>query len=685
MDTVSALFAWISANPAWAGLGVFLIAFFESLALVGLVLPGAAMMFGIGAMIGTGALPLWPTLGWAAAGAITGDGVSFWLGRRFHMQLKVMWPLRKHPELISRATDFFYRHGGKSIFLGRFIGPIRPVIPAVAGMLEMPVRRFLLFNVFSGLAWAPVYVFPGMIFATSLGLASEVASRLAVLIGTLLGLLFLLLWLQKHLFNWVHRHTYPVIQRTLAWSRLHPFIGEIPAALLDPERPEARGLSLLALLLLIATLLFAGVLHAVGHQGLLLNLDSYLYYTLEGLRTPWVDRLLVALGLLGDWPVLLPLSLAVLAWLWRCGHRQAAWHWLAAVAVGALLSLALRWGWAERDNPLQASLHGGQLLSAVATYGFLAILIARERPEPRRWLIYTAAVTLVLGIAFTRLYLGVHRLSGVLGALTLGLAWIALLGIGYRNHPAKRVPPRPLAGIALLVLALCSGTYGWQRHADILAHYAVKMELSELDGAQWWQSEWRQLAAYRADLRGHNNHPLDLQYAGELPPLREALTAAGWHPPPPLTAFSWLTWLNEQTPLAMLPVLPQVHNGHSEALLLVRENPAQGSLTALRLWPSRYRLDGSRVPLWVGNVTLLQPIKRGGISAPRTQNDFDTPLQRLHATPLPMQEKVFQRPSRLPGWNGQGLLLRGPAPSLPTSSVNGQAMGSQAAVAGSRP
>ena len=660
MDTISTLFSWISANPGWAGLGVFLIAFFESLALVGLVLPGAAMMFGIGAMVGTDTLPLWPTLVWAAFGAIAGDGVSFWLGRRYHMQLKVMWPLRKHPELIHRATNFFYRHGGKSILFGRFVGPIRPVIPAVAGMLEMSPRRFLLVNIISGILWAPVYIFPGMLFATSLGLAAEVASRLAVLIGTLLGLLFVVIWLQKHLFNWLHRHTYPWVHRTLVWARLHPLMGEIPAALLDPGHPEARGLSLLALLLLLASLLFAGVLDAMGHQGLLLNLDSYLYYTLEGLRTPWMDRFLVALGLLGDLQVLLPLSLVVWVWLWLRGHRQAAWHWLAAVAVGALLSFALKWNWAGRENPLTASLHGGQLLTAMAAYGFLAVLIARERPEPRRWLIYTVAASLVLGIAFTHLYLGMHRLSGVLGALTLGLVWIALLGIGYRNHPANRIPSRPLAAVALLALALSAGAYGWQQHGTILARYAVKEEINTVTQAAWWQGQWRQLAAYRADLRGTNNHPLNLQYAGPLPRLRESLESQGWHSPPPLTALSWLTWLNDRTPLRQLPVLPQVHGGHNESLLLIKADSEDRAMLALRLWPSSYRLAPADLPLWVGNVSILRPVTQSGISAPRTQQDFNTPLHRFIETPLPLRRQEARREVQLDGWDGEVVLLAAP-------------------------
>lgn len=658
MEMVSSIFAWIGANPSWAGVGVFLIAFFESLALVGLVLPGAAMMFAIGAMIGTDTLPLWPTLVWAAAGAIAGDGVSFWLGRRYHLQLKTLWPLRNHPELITNATGFFYRHGGKSILLGRFIGPIRPVIPAVAGMLEMPVRRFLAFNIISGILWAPVYVFPGILFATSLGLAAEVASRLAVLIGTAIGLLIVVLWLSRILFNRVHRYAYPLIQRSLEWARLHPRMGEIPAALLDPAHPEARGLTLLALLLLLASTLFALVVQALGHEGLLYNLDSYLLNTFEALRTPLGDTLFVSLAQLGDWQVLLPLALAVLFWLWRHRYRHAARHWLAAVGIGALLSLNLLWLEAYAGGPLPAPLHTGQLMTAMAVYGFVAILIAREYPENRRWPIYAIAATLILGIALARLYLGASRLSGVMGAITLGLAWIALLGIAYRNHPAERVAHRRLAAIALLTLALAAGWHGLNHHGTTLERYAIRLAPLPMQTTTWWQGGWQRLPAYRADLRGVHDHPLNLQFAGDPEVLAAQLQRSGWHPPQAVTALNWLTWLNPDTPLSLTPVLPQVHNGHNERLLLVKEDAAQGAWLALRLWPSRYRALPDGKPLWIGNVSLLRPDRRSLISAPRTQDDFDTPLTQLRQTPLAMEAKTVERQSHTPGWRGEALLLR---------------------------
>ncbi|MCW8828975.1 MAG: VTT domain-containing protein [Gammaproteobacteria bacterium] len=657
MEAINSLFSWIGANPAWAGLGIFLIAFFESLALVGLILPGAAMMFGIGALVGSGALPLWPTLIWAAAGAIAGDGVSFWLGRRYHMRVKTLWPLRNHPELIAGATHFFYRHGGKSILLGRFIGPIRPVIPAVAGMLEMPTRRFALFNILSGVLWAPVYVFPGILFATSLGLASEVASRLAVLTGTLLGVLFVALWLLRLLFNRLHRHAYPLLQQSLAWARLHPLMGEIPASLLDPEHPEARGLTLLAVLLLIASTLFALVAHASGHEGVLSQLDAYLLNTFGSLRTPLMDSFFVTLSQLGEWQVLLPLSLVVFAWLWRRHYHHAAKHWLAAIGIGFLLSLNLRWLEAATQGSPGTPLHSGQLMSAIAVYGFLAVFIARERHEHRRWRVYALACTLLGGIALAQLYLGASRLSGALGAMTLGLAWVALLGIGYRHHPAEHIASGRLAVVALLALAVAGIWHNVQNHEQQLQRYARQVETTSLSASDWWRNGWQTVPAYRADLRGYNNHPLNLQFAGDPQALRQQLSALGWRRPPEVTPLSWLAWLNPDTPLAIMPVLPQVHDGHNETLLLVREDEANRRLLTLRLWPSHYRLEPSQQPLWLGNIAWLQPVTQNGLTAPRTDNDFDTALQQFLRFPLTLPIKRFERDSTLPGWSGEGLLL----------------------------
>ncbi|MCW8921790.1 MAG: DedA family protein, partial [Sedimenticola sp.] len=172
------ILAWVSLHPGWSYSVIFLTAMAESLAFVGLIVPGVAIMFGIGALIAGGAIAFWPTMGWAVAGAVAGDGLSFWLGRHYQQRLTSIWPFNRHPKSLQRGTEFFEKYGGKSVALGRFFGPIRAVIPLIAGMMGMSPLRFVVANVLSALAWAPLYLLPGIVFGASLELASEVAMRL---------------------------------------------------------------------------------------------------------------------------------------------------------------------------------------------------------------------------------------------------------------------------------------------------------------------------------------------------------------------------------------------------------------------------------------------------------------------------------------------------------------------------
>ncbi|MEJ2179233.1 MAG: DedA family protein, partial [Gammaproteobacteria bacterium] len=160
------------------GLIVFLVAAGESLALVGIVVPGVVFMLGIGALVGLDAINLWQALFWAAVGAIVGDWLSYWLGRHFDKQLRHVWPLSRYPELIPRGEAFFERHGGASVFFGRFVGPLRPIIPAIAGIMHMPQGKFYVINVVSAILWAPVVILPGVAFGESIQLANEVFFRL---------------------------------------------------------------------------------------------------------------------------------------------------------------------------------------------------------------------------------------------------------------------------------------------------------------------------------------------------------------------------------------------------------------------------------------------------------------------------------------------------------------------------
>lgn len=88
--------------------------------------------------------------------ATLGDGFSYWLGHRHHEALRSWWPLNAHPDLLARGQAYFAAHEGKSVFLGRFLGPVPAIAPMVAGMSDMPVLRFTVVNVLSAVAWSAI-------------------------------------------------------------------------------------------------------------------------------------------------------------------------------------------------------------------------------------------------------------------------------------------------------------------------------------------------------------------------------------------------------------------------------------------------------------------------------------------------------------------------------------------------
>ena len=98
--------------------------FVESLAFVGILVPGIIILFGIGALIALGAIDFFPAWLWGSLGALVGDLVSYGAGRHYRDHLAEMWPFSRFPRVLERGRLFFRAHGAKSVVVGRFIGRI---------------------------------------------------------------------------------------------------------------------------------------------------------------------------------------------------------------------------------------------------------------------------------------------------------------------------------------------------------------------------------------------------------------------------------------------------------------------------------------------------------------------------------------------------------------------------------
>jgi membrane protein DedA with SNARE-associated domain len=173
---------FVGAHPHYALTAVFLLALSEAIPVIGTVVPGSTLIVGISALATAAVVNPWLLLVAATGGAIAGDGLSFWLGQRYHQEILLGWPLNRYPQFIGRSEAFINRYGVTSVFLARFTAVVRAFVPLVAGILGMPPRQFYAANVLSALAWAPAHVFPGVLLAMAISLAGASAGQLTLLI-----------------------------------------------------------------------------------------------------------------------------------------------------------------------------------------------------------------------------------------------------------------------------------------------------------------------------------------------------------------------------------------------------------------------------------------------------------------------------------------------------------------------
>lgn len=157
------LISFITQSLAYSLLVVGVVSFLESLALVGLLLPGIILMTTLGTFIGDGKLLFYPAWISGTIGCLLGDWISYYIGLYFKNWLCNFNFLKKNQKLLDKTKFVLHRHSMMTIIIGRFIGPTRPLIPMVSGMLKLPLKKFILPSIIGCILWPPVYFFPGIV------------------------------------------------------------------------------------------------------------------------------------------------------------------------------------------------------------------------------------------------------------------------------------------------------------------------------------------------------------------------------------------------------------------------------------------------------------------------------------------------------------------------------------------
>ena len=151
---------WLKDNPEWIALGVFGAAFIESFALIGVIIPGVVLLAVISGMAAS-TLSVFELVLIAYVASFLADILSFLLGTGISKSIDKLWPFNKYPNLLVQGRRFVKRFGILGVFVGKFIGPIRPLLPLTAGSLGMNFKYFLTVEIFSSFLWALLYTVPG--------------------------------------------------------------------------------------------------------------------------------------------------------------------------------------------------------------------------------------------------------------------------------------------------------------------------------------------------------------------------------------------------------------------------------------------------------------------------------------------------------------------------------------------
>jgi membrane protein DedA with SNARE-associated domain/membrane-associated phospholipid phosphatase len=430
----------------WTYLVVGLLAFLETGAFVGLLVPGETMMLVGGAVAGLGVINLYLLLAIAWSMAFLGDTFSFFLGRKLGRSFLLNHGSRLGitPERFGRVEEHFERHGGMTVLVGRFVGVIRAIAPFIAGSSGMRYRAFAPYSILGSGLQVSSNVLVGYFFARSLGVAAEYVGLVAVIIGTAIVVGFGSWWAYRFLrvpenrvrsVEWLesHRFTRPLVELA---RRFRPQLVFLRDRLTPGGSFGLEFTTLMAVLAVSSFVVVAFTSIFLGDGGPTPG-DRTAADIVDALRTGWLIDLAEVFTVLGSGDVLLPL-VTLTAVVLIAGRRWSDFFVLLLSTVTIVIGIDVLKDEVARPRP-SGGLVGTDSLSFPSGhaaysvfYTWIAITFAyRIRPGmARSAMVVGAGITVTALVGLSRVYLGVHYLSDVTAGWAFGAFWFAFFAIG---------------------------------------------------------------------------------------------------------------------------------------------------------------------------------------------------------------------------------------------------------------
>jgi undecaprenyl-diphosphatase len=660
MDYLNSLLPTIEHFQALGYWIVFLVSVLESLAFVGLFVPGTFFLVAVGALCSKGILDVGDVIWFSALGAIAGDGISFYLGRR-GKRFTQRWDRLIKSSYMEKGERFLDAHGNKSVFLGRFIGPIRSVIPFVAGFFKMPPQRFFFWNILSAPCWATAYVFIGYFFGQAWEFTKLWTTRGGILLISLCILLFILYLLRweilkrgREFFAFMRSIWESIIQAVLMnpnvqmLVRHHPIFFRFMQGRLDKKRFFGLPLTLFTIAFLYALFLFLGVVEDIVTSDPIMGIDIRVANLLSVFRDSGLTTIFIWITLLGKWEVVAVLAMVatvVLALFRKWIYIFPLWFaLLGSQAFDFLGKIAF-----HRQRPDVAlyleksfSFPSGHATVAVAFYGFILYIFWRNLESfNKRLNLFFLCLLIALAIGFSRLYLGVHFLSDVWGGYLLGFLWLIIgvsvvewLTSGQRVKAVSEYRPSPTVKAVAwaLVSAWALFFLGFGLHYVPPQPYLNRQVREIVSDDVLGVFERERLPRYTETLSGENQEPLSFVVAAHSEQqLIDAFRSADWYPADAvalatLARTAKAAFLNENYPTA--PMTPSFWNNRVHDLGFERPTSLHSVRERhhARFWRTDILTQEGKI-VYVGTASLDFGIKWG--ITHKIRPDIDTEREYL--------------------------------------------------------
>lgn len=396
VDLINSILSSAENYSYLAPILLFTVAFLESTAFLGLAVPGTVFLLIAGGLFSVRHfMDLGDAIWVVALAAILGHSLSFYLGGHGTRLFKKENRIFKLSHL-EAGEVFFKKHGSISVFWGQFIGPLRPLIPFVAGMFKMDWKRFAFLTVSSAFGWSALYLTLGYFF----GYAWQTAEAWTFRVGIIL-ISFALFYIIK--------------------------------AIYLKNKSKFRGVNSFAAFLVPAAILFVILEYLLITRGGVIDAFNFVEYFYAVRDWFWMTILLWVTTLGNEISII---SIAVVASiiLWLYKKRAAAVSlWVAVLGAGLFTLLGKTFLLHARPGGFipvyienSSSFPSGHAALSVALYGFLVSFLIQDvfRKRISRAITFLLGAALILAIGFSRLYLGLHFVSDILSGYIIGLFWL---------------------------------------------------------------------------------------------------------------------------------------------------------------------------------------------------------------------------------------------------------------------